>query len=152
MEGTQLDIQHSLLEMKADLNDFFCCQRRPSAASSDSVASFTMGSLKSRKAFKELCRELHQIGVRAETIKRKEGEVLDIFRRASIAGRDIDTGVEDGGQVGDAKYKDATPVPASADSIFVRGGGAIHCSMFGLVLGILVTGAWSAGFLPWGFS
>lgn len=152
MEGTQLDIQHSLLEMKADLNDFFCCQRRPSAASSESVSSFTMGSLNSRRAYKELCRELHQIGVRADTIKRKEGEVISIFRRASIAGRDIDTGVKGGGQAGDAKDKDAIPIPASADSIFVGGGGAIQYSVFGLVLGMLVVGAWNAGFLPRGFS
>ena len=98
MENTQLNMQDSLLEIQANINDILCLQQRDSTFLLDFVTPFA-GSINSRKAFQELCRKLHQIGVRGDTIKRKETQVLEIFRRGSMAiSQAFDIVVENEGQ------------------------------------------------------
>lgn len=85
METTQSEMRHLLLEMKASW-----LQQRDSVTTS-------AGSINSRKAFEELSIKLHQIGVRGDMIKRKEMQVLDIFRGESISiSPAVDTVIEGG--------------------------------------------------------
>lgn len=52
--------------------------------SMDSITSFAE-SPNARKAFKEFCRNLSQLGVTAEMIKEKGPEILNIFKSHSVA-------------------------------------------------------------------
>ena len=65
--------------MQAQLNGLFGLHRTSSRVSIDSITSFA-GSTNTKKAFKRFCQNLYQIGVRADMIKEKESEILDIFR------------------------------------------------------------------------
>ena len=140
MEKTQLNIQHSLRGMQENLNDILCLQRRDSTF----LPPFT-GSINSRKAFKELCRKLYQIGVRGDTIVRKETQVLELFRRGSIAiSQAFDIAVEKEGQPQTTNERATTVSPTSAHNISSRN--AIRFCMFCLCLGVVLAGAWIAGF------
>ena len=49
-----------------------------------SISSF-VGSTKTKAAFKKFCQNLYQIGVRAEMIREKESEILNIFKVQNTA-------------------------------------------------------------------
>ena len=66
------------LEMQAQLNSLLGLHRTNSTVSINSVTSFA-GSTKTRNAFKRFCQNLYEIGVRADMIKEKESEILNIF-------------------------------------------------------------------------
>ena len=53
----------------------------------DSITSFS-GSINTKRAFKRFCLNLYQIGVRAEIIKEKEAEILNIFEPRNTATSD----------------------------------------------------------------
>ena len=61
------------------MTDVLGLHRTVSRVSIDSIASFA-GSINTKKAYKEFCKNLYQIGVTAEMIRVKESEILDIFK------------------------------------------------------------------------
>lgn len=75
---------------------------------------------------------------------RKETQVLDIFRRGSIAISQAFV-VEKDGRPQNASDYGTTVLPMSAHNISSKS--AIRLCMFYLCLGTLLTGAWIAGFL-----
>ena len=66
--------------------------RTTSRVSIDSVASYA-GSVKTQRAFKKFCQNLYQSGVRAEMIKEKEKEILDIFQPKNTSGQIGDSNI-----------------------------------------------------------
>ena len=70
--------------MQAQLNNILGLHRTTSSVSIDSITSFA-GSTNTRSAFKKLCQNLYQIGVRAEMIKEKESDILNIFKAQNTA-------------------------------------------------------------------
>lgn len=70
--------------MQAQLNNLFCLHRTDSRVSINSVTSFA-GSINTRKAFKEFCKDLYNIGVTAEVIRQKKEDILNIFKSQDTA-------------------------------------------------------------------
>ena len=70
--------------MQAQLNNLFGLNRTASSVSIDSITSFA-GSIDTKNAFKKFCKNLYEIGVRADMIKEKESEILDIFNPRNIS-------------------------------------------------------------------
>ena len=68
-------------------------QRTTSRASITSFAE----SLNTKKAYKQLCRNLFQIGVTSEMISQKEEEILNIFKPQDTATGDGRGGESDSG-------------------------------------------------------
>lgn len=130
-------MHRSLLGMQADLNDILCLQRRDSI-----FATPFAGSIKSRKAFKELCGKLYQIGVRGDTIIRKETQVLDLFRRGSMA---LNRAFDIEGPSQTANDYVTTALTTLTDTSLSSS--AIKFGIFCFFLGILLAGTWVAGFL-----
>ena len=64
--------------MQSQLNSLLGLHRTNSTVSINSVVSFA-GSTKTKNAFKKFCRNLYEIGVRADMIEEKEREILNIF-------------------------------------------------------------------------
>lgn len=62
----------------------------------DSITAFA-GSVSSRRAYKEFCKNLSQIGVTAEMINQKESEIFEIFKaqNTAISGRIRNSPIED---------------------------------------------------------
>ena len=65
--------------MQTQLNNLLGLHRTNSRVSIDSITSFAE-STNTKKAFKKFCQNLYQIGVRAETLREKESEILNIFK------------------------------------------------------------------------
>ena len=59
-------------------------RRRESVASLPSIASFSL-NIGQKKAWKELCRELHGNGITAAMIKAKEEEIFKLFQTTSAS-------------------------------------------------------------------
>ena len=98
--------------VQAQLNTLLGLHRTNSSVSIDSVTSFAR-SINTKKAFKELCQNLYHIGVRADLIKEKESEILNIFKPQNTA---------TSSQIDDNNTTDTTgsrcmPVERSAPSI-----------------------------------
>ena len=70
--------------MQSQLNNILGLHRTGSRVSIDSITSFA-GSTNTKTAFKKFCQNLYQIGVRADTIRVKESEILDIFKPQNMA-------------------------------------------------------------------
>ena len=70
--------------MQAQLNDLLGLHRTSSRVSIDSLTSFA-GSTNTKKAFKKFCENLYKIGVRAEMIKEKESEILNVIMSHNTA-------------------------------------------------------------------
>ena len=139
-------MRRSFLEMQAHLNDILRFQQRDSTFLLDAGTTTFAGSINSRKAFKELDSKLYQNGVRGDTVKRKETQVLEIFQREGgqpqTANDDIsrtpDTTVEAaGGNI-------ITALPTFADSTLSKN--TIQFCIFGLFLGTLLAGTWITSF------
>lgn len=64
--------------MQAQLNNILGLHHTNSRVSIDSITSFA-GSTDTRSAFKKFCQNLYKIGVRADMIREKESEILNIF-------------------------------------------------------------------------
>ena len=75
----KLDKLDKLDKMEAQLNKVLGLQR---TNSQDSVISFA-GSINTKKAYKRFCKGLFGIGVTAEMIRQKEGEIHNIFKPAT---------------------------------------------------------------------
>ena len=65
--------------MQARLTDVLGLKHTNSTVSLDSITSFA-GSINTKKAYKEFCKNLSQIGVTREMISQKEEEILNIFK------------------------------------------------------------------------
>ena len=65
--------------MQVQLNNLLGLHCTDLRVSRDSIASCA-GSINTKMAFKKLFQDLYQIGVRAEMIKEKEGEIFNIFQ------------------------------------------------------------------------
>ena len=72
-------MQAQATRVQAQLNTLLGLHRTNSSVSIDSVTSFA-GSINTKKAFKKFCQDLYHIGVRADLIKEKESEILNIFK------------------------------------------------------------------------
>ena len=66
-------------EMQGRLTDVLGLHRTNSRVSIASITSFAW-SVNTKRAYKEFCKNLFQIGVTPEMIKQKEREILDIFQ------------------------------------------------------------------------
>ena len=84
--------------MQAQLNSILGLHRTTSRVSIDSITSFA-GSTKTKSAFKKFCQNLYQMGVRADMIKEKEGEILNIFKPQNT----VSTGQIDVGNIADQR-------------------------------------------------
>lgn len=69
--------------MQARLTDIFSLHHTDSRISVNSIASFAE-NVNTRKAYKQFCRNLYQVGVTENMIRQKEKEILEIFRTKSI--------------------------------------------------------------------
>ena len=78
----KISLSCEYLEMQSQLNNLLSLHRTGSNVSIDTISTFA-GSTKTKGAFKTLCQNLYQIGVRADTIKEKEKEILNIFKPQS---------------------------------------------------------------------
>ena len=74
--------------MQVQLTDILNLHHTNRRVSIDSITSFA-GSVNSRRAYKEFCKNLFQIGVTAEMINQKENEIFEIFKaqNSAISGR-----------------------------------------------------------------
>lgn len=81
------------LEMQAQLNNLIDLHR---STSRSSITSF-VGSTATKEAFKQLCQNLYQMGVRAKMIKEKESEIVRIFKlqNTTISGHIDDSNIAD---------------------------------------------------------
>ena len=79
--------------MQARLTDVLGLHRTNSRVSIDSITSFA-GSINTKKAYKEFCKNLFKIGVTSEMIKEKENEILNIFNTGNTTSSQIDDGVQ----------------------------------------------------------
>ena len=70
--------------MQARFTEVLGLHRAHSRVSIHSITSFT-GSISTKKTYKKLFKDLHQIGVTAEMITQKEEEILDMFRSQNTA-------------------------------------------------------------------
>ena len=70
--------------MQAQLNHILGLHRTNSSVSIDSITSFA-GSTHTKKAYKEFCRSLFQIGVTSEMLRQKNTDILNIFRPQNAA-------------------------------------------------------------------
>ena len=67
------------LELRSRFNHLLSLHPTVSNVSIDTTSTFA-GSTKTKRAFKTLYQNLYQMGVRADTIKEKEKEILNIFK------------------------------------------------------------------------
>ena len=97
--------------MQAQVNRMFGLNRTNSRVSIDSITSF-VGSTQSKSDFQKFCQNLYQMGIRADDIKEKESEILNIFNR-----RDSTTSGQIYGIVGQSKPHDVAISGQIDDSI-----------------------------------
>ena len=72
------------LEIQAQMTDILGLHHMDSRVPIDSITSFAR-NINTKEAYKEFCESLYQIGVTAESIIQKEGEILDIFKAQNTA-------------------------------------------------------------------
>ena len=112
MVTSQAETQRVVTEIQVQLDQIFnlgrqsSLRRRASTASLSSVASFA-ASMDSKESWKQLCRDLHSIGVTADMIKAKKDQVLGLFQ-SSITTPVVIENVPDQAQV--------TPETSQGDS------------------------------------
>jgi len=88
MMASQVETQRAVAEIQAQLDQMFNLggrsrlRRTASTASLSSVASFAV-SVNSKEAWKQLCRDLHSIGVTADMIEDKKDQILGVFQNKS---------------------------------------------------------------------
>ena len=70
--------------MQAQLTNVLGLNNANARISLDSISSFA-GSTNNKRAFKRLCKDLHQIGVTADAIRQNESEILNICKPQNAA-------------------------------------------------------------------
>ena len=103
--------------MQAQLNNLLGLHRTKSRVSIDSISTLA-GSINTKKAFKKFCQNLYQIGVRADLIKEKEREILDIFKAQNTDTNNLDVDV---GNTADQNKPQNTAISSKIDASHVAG-------------------------------
>lgn len=80
---TSLYLSCEYVEIQARLTGFLGLHRTSSRVSLISIASFVENA-NTRKAYRQFCKNLHDIGITEDTIVQKEQEILGILQSHSI--------------------------------------------------------------------
>ena len=97
------------------MTDVLGLHRTNSRVSIDSINSFA-GSINTKKAYKRFCKGLFEIGVTADMIRQKEGEIRDIFKpqNTTTSGQiDYSSQIDDSSEIGDSTIADRSQLPVS---------------------------------------
>ncbi|KAF8419516.1 hypothetical protein EV426DRAFT_644774 [Tirmania nivea] len=80
IQSSKAEIQHAMGEIQTMLRKGL--HRRNSTSSLRSIASFAK-SVNSKETWKQLCRDLHKVGVTADMISEKKHQIVNLFQSSS---------------------------------------------------------------------
>ena len=110
----KISLSCEYLEMQSQLNNLLSLHRTGSNVSIDTISTFA-GSTKTKGAFKTLCQNLYQIGVRADKLKEKQKEIFNLFNDSGLANQSKLQNIATSGQVDDSDITNQSQLPEVSD-------------------------------------